>query len=158
MASIRLTDRVHAPLDRVFAVYSDFARCADRVSGIERVEFLTEGPVGKGTRFRETRIMFRREATEEMEVTAFDPPHSYTLSANTCGCEFHSTFRFTAADEHTNIEVEIQTKSVTFFARLMSPLSFLMSGSMKKCVQKDLDDLRAFVEPTAAERQQAQTA
>lgn len=53
-----------------------------------KIELLTDLPVGEGTRFKETRIMFKREATEEMEFVEFDAPNVYTLGSYSCGCEF----------------------------------------------------------------------
>ena len=65
---VRTERFVTRPVEDVFAVFTDLHRAAERIRGIERLEVLTDGPVGKGTRFRETRIMFRREATEEHRV------------------------------------------------------------------------------------------
>lgn len=69
MTPIRMSTTIQAPPERAFAAFADFPHAARSVSGIERIEMLTDGPVGAGTRFRETRIMFGREATEEMKVT-----------------------------------------------------------------------------------------
>ena len=99
---VSIKKHIVAPTERVFQRASDFAKAADVMSAIERIEMLTDGPVGIGTRFRETRIMFKREATEEMEVTAFDPPHSYALGAESHGCRYHSEFRFTAKGDVTS--------------------------------------------------------
>lgn len=107
---------IHAPLERVFEMFSDIHHSADLVDAITRVEVLTTGSIGKGTRFRETRVMFKRETTEEMEVTAFDPPHSYTVEADSCGAHFTSTFRFEPvrsepdAHESTRVMLEITSK------------------------------------------------
>ena len=72
-----LNRTVNAPIDNVFRVYSDFANAAARIDGIENIEILTDDPIGKGTRFRETRIMFGREYTEEMEITEFEQNKKY---------------------------------------------------------------------------------
>jgi hypothetical protein len=42
--------------------------------------------------------------------------------------------------------MEMHSRPITFLAKLMSPLGKLMMGSMKKCIAKDMDDLRAAVE------------
>ena len=149
MARITLTKDIEAQPERVFAVFTDFEKAPQAVTGIERLELLTDGPVGKGTRFRETRIMFKREATEEMEITAFDPGQGYTVEAESCGSHFKTDFRFVPIGRGTRVEMEVDCKPTTFMAKVMSPISALMMGPMKKCIQKDFDDLRAHVEGDA---------
>ena len=65
-ASFTLSRHVETPVDRVFEVFSDIPRSHEMVDQIVRIEMLTDGPVGVGTRWRETRMMFKREATEEL--------------------------------------------------------------------------------------------
>ena len=75
---------VNAPCEQVFDVFADFKNAPARVDGIEKVEMVTGDDVGVGTKFRETRVMFGRESTEEMEVTEFEPGKKYTVEANSC--------------------------------------------------------------------------
>ena len=150
MPGFTMTKRVTAAPEAVFEVSTDLDHWSDRISGIQRIQKLTDGPVGVGTRFRETRIFFKREATEEMEFTAFDPGRSYSLGCESCGCQYAYTFRFVPDGEGTLIELEMSYRPITFFARLMSPLGKLMSGPMKKCIDKDLEDIKAAVEGTSS--------
>ena len=137
---------VNAPLTEVFRVYSDFGNAAARVEGIENIEILTDGPIGTGTRFRETRIMFGRESNEEMEITEFEPNKKYTVEAFSCGAQFKTVFRFQPNGNTTNVDVELNTRNVSLFAKLMSPLGFLMAGSMKKIFASDIDQLKQYCE------------
>jgi hypothetical protein len=105
--------------------------------------------IAVGTRFRETRVMFGRESTEEMEITEFEPGRKYTVEANSCGAHFQSIFNFSPDGNSTNIDVEINSRPLTFFAKLMSPLGFLMAGSMKKMIRADIDQLKAYCERNA---------
>jgi hypothetical protein len=107
---------------------------------------LTPGPVGVGTRFRETRVMFGRDSSEEMTVTAFDPPHSCTLEAYTCGAQFISEHRFKPDGAGTLLELSIRTEPRTLLAKLASPLGVLMTGPMKKMILADMEDLKVAVE------------
>ena len=146
MTHLMISTRFNAPVDKVFATCTDFANLPERIEGIQSVEMLSDGPVGVGTRFRETRIMFKREATEEMEVSAFERNHSYTLACDSCGCAYEFTHRFKPDGDATVLEMEMQTRPISFFAKLMSPLGNLMMGTMKKCIVKDMDDLRSSIE------------
>ena len=148
MALFTIIKHVESTPDRVFEVFTDVSKLAERIEGITRVEVLTDGPVGQGTRFRETRIMFKKEATEEMEFTTFDPPSSFTLGCESCGCRYETVHRFLRKGSGTLVEVAMAVQPLTFFAKLFSPLGRLMSGSMKKLIAKELEQLKAVAEAT----------
>ena len=67
MAGITASLRIEAPVSTVFALATDLDGWAGRIKAITRIEKLTPGPVRVGTRFKETRKMFGKEATETME-------------------------------------------------------------------------------------------
>jgi hypothetical protein len=141
--------QVGADPARTFEAFTDLRRADQRISGIRRLEVLTDGPIRKGTRFRETRIVFNREATEEMEVTDFQPGRSYAVACQSCGMAWSSTFRFSPEAGGTRVELEMNTRPITILARLMSPLGALMAGSVRKCVEQDMNDLRRYLESGA---------
>jgi hypothetical protein len=149
MASLRVEHVIPAPQEKVFALSSDFPYAADRIEAITRIEILTnphpDDAVGLGTRFRETRILFGREATEEMEVTLFEPPHRYVLEADSHGAHYVTEVRFKAegpAGEATRVTFDFQAYPQTVFARIMSFLTApLMRKALRQCLVKDLEDL-----------------
>lgn len=146
MTTVHHSDHIDAPQHEVFEVCSDFAHAAERIEDIQHIEVLTPGPIGVGTRFRETRRMFGKDASEEMTVRVFDPPNRYVVTAASHGSEFTTTFRFTPEGSGTRVDVEFQSKPISFGAKLMSPLMFLMSGMLRKCLAKDVSDLKRFLE------------
>jgi len=152
MAAVTVIRHFNAPVNRVFEVLSDIDRAAERIQAIAKLEKLTAGPVGVGTRFRETRVLFKKEATEEMEFTRFEPGRSYTVEAESCGAHYVSTYDFKSSRSGTDVTLTFEARPVTFMAKLMtmSPLGLLMKGMVRKCFEKDLDDLKAFIEGTSA--------
>lgn len=64
---------IRASPERVWEALTDLQGTERVLSGVERIEVLTEGGFAVGTRWRETRRMLGREATEEMYVTASEP-------------------------------------------------------------------------------------
>ena len=90
--NVKTITRFEAPLPAVFKVFSDLENAADRISGIKSIEMLTEGPMQVGTRWRETRTFMKRDATEEMEITAFEPDKHYSVGAESCGCVYETHF------------------------------------------------------------------
>ena len=146
MIACSIEKRIAAPAADVFAKLTDLASASETISAIRRIEILTDGPVTVGTRFRETRVMFGREATEEMEISALDPPRRFALRAESCGCRFQSEFRLEPAGGGTRVVMVIESEPLTFVARVLSVLMRPMMKPMAKACAKDLDDLAAAVE------------
>ncbi len=147
MATVcEIVKQVSASPERVFAVCTDFANITANIPSIKKMEILTPGPVGKGTRFRETRVMFGKEATETMEIADFVPGRSVSISGFSCGTRFLTRFDFHSEGSGTRVEMKMEFTPETLFAKLMSPLGWLMAGSMKKVIEQDLDDVKAVAE------------
>lgn len=150
MARFSVAKYVDAPPSLVFQLFTDLEHAPERVSGITRLEILTPGPVGIGTRFRESRRMFGHEATEELEITAFEPGKHYDLRTRSGGTEYRSTYRFSPEGPGTRVEVDFESEPLSLAAKLMSPIASSHTGTMKKCVVQDLDDLRRQAEQQIA--------
>ncbi len=150
MSKFSLSHVLSGDQQQVFQILSDFPNAAENISGIQRIEMLTEGPVGPGTRFRETRVFLKKEATEEMEVVGWDPPRSYTLGADSCGCDFVTKVSLQPDGEGTRVTMDFESKPRTLGAKLMAPFGALMMGAMKKCLVQDLTDAQATLERLAA--------
>lgn len=146
MTGFTIRKQIAAPRETVFEVATDFEHAADLMRGITKAEVLTEGPVGQGTRIRETRVMFGREATEEMELTAYEPPERYVMTCENHGCRYTTLFEFLPRDAGTEVALTFDAEPRTFSAKLMSVLMrFMMSGCRKE-VEKDLEDLKVAAE------------
>ena len=146
MLSINVKKEINAPRQVVFERATDLGAWAEQISAIERVEVLTDGPVGVGTRFKETRTMFKREATEEMTFVEFDPPNRYAVDAHSCGSDYHTVFEFHERDGMTEVSMTFNATPVTFMAKIMSVVFGFMCKSLAKMVAKDLDDLAVCAE------------
>ncbi len=128
---------------------TDLRSAAERIRGIKKLEVLGDGPIGVGTRFRETRVMFKRECTEEMEIVSFDPPRSYAVGCESHGCRYRTEFRVTTSGSGSELEMTFGAEPQTFFAKMMGVLFRGMIKSCMKEMDKDLDDLRAVAEGKA---------
>jgi carbon monoxide dehydrogenase subunit G len=148
MNTVTTRKTIQAPADRVWALATDIARWEQTISGIDRVEVLGNGEFGQGTRWRETRTMFGREATEEMWVTAVEPGRSYTVEAESHGAHYVSTFTFTATTPgQTEVVLTFDAQPQSTLARVLAKVTGpLASRSVAKALHKDLDDLAAAAE------------
>jgi carbon monoxide dehydrogenase subunit G len=92
---IRITETIHAPVERVFALANDIDRAMEWLPAGVRIEKLTESPVRVGTRYRETRRILGRDDTEIYEVTVYDPPRRSEVCADGAqGTAGRGLFRF----------------------------------------------------------------
>lgn len=146
MNPITTSTWIDAPPEEVFQLASNFNDCDTWLSGVTKTEMLTPGPVGEGTRFRETRRAGGREAIEEMEVTAFEPPRSYALQCSSHGTRYTSVLMFEADREGTIVSMDMQIRPESFIAKLMSPVMRMMSGRIQKHLAHDLEDLKVAAE------------
>ncbi|GAA2640274.1 hypothetical protein GCM10010307_40310 [Streptomyces vastus] len=71
--SVVVERRIAAGQRRVWEALTDLGGMDRVLSSVSKVEILTDGTFDVGTRWRETRRMFGRDATEEMWVTASEP-------------------------------------------------------------------------------------
>lgn len=151
MASIIVSTRVSAPLESVFEVYTDIAQAQQRIPAITKLELLSEGPFGNGTRWRETRVIMKKEATEEMWVTGFDPPRSYTVEAQSHGTRYETLFEFEPDGDGTRVSWTFKGTPLTFGAKVMTPIfGLFFNGMMKRCMLADLEALRDVCEGQAS--------
>lgn len=142
-----VSEKINASPETVFAAASDFPNAPQRITGIKKMEMLTQGPVGVGTKFRETRVMFGKEATETMEVVDFQPGRSYTLAAASCGCEYRTVVSVRPAGAGSEVTFDFSGRPLSFGAKVMSALmGWMMKGACMKAVRQDLSDLKVAVE------------
>ncbi|MBK8977878.1 MAG: SRPBCC family protein [Planctomycetes bacterium] len=147
---IRTGVDVAAPPAVVFAHASDFARAPEVVDAIVKVEMLTEGPLAVGTRFKETRRMFGKEASEVLEVVELEPPRRYVLGAENHGCRYRTEIACEPAPGGTRLSMTFAVEPLTRFARIMTFLMRPMLKSMAKQCAKDLDCIKRAAEADAA--------
>ena len=101
MTTVTVTNKLEAPVDQVFAAFTDIEHNAGRVSGIKNVEVLSTGEFRLGTRWRETREIMGRLDDAEMEVTAFEKGRHYTITHYKAGAKIDTVFTFAPEGDGT---------------------------------------------------------
>jgi len=147
MPRFTFSTHIAAPPERVFEKSTDFEHAPEFLSGVERTEVVTDGPVAKGTTWRETRVMFGKEHTETLEVADFNPPKSLRIGCDSCGVIWDSEFRFTPEKGGTRVDLVMEGKAQTFWARVMGAVMMpMMARSIKKAIEQDLADIKCVCE------------
>lgn len=139
---------IKSPIENVFDTFSDLDSIKNYVDGIQSLEVL-EGPAKMqvGTKWRETRVMFGKEATEVMWVTELTPNASYVVEAESHGTHYRSEYRFSTAGEETTVEMTFGGQPLTLMSKILGTLLFpLFAGSTKKALMKDMEDLKRTLE------------
>jgi hypothetical protein len=150
MRFITIEEVIQAPPEHVFEVFADIPGTGAQISAITRIEMLSEGPIGKGTRWRETRIMFGREAVEEMWITEFEPPRGYSAAAESHGSKYLTRYEFLPEGAGTRVVLNFGAEGQTFFAKLMGKLLFsVMVKSVREALKKDMVELKQICEAGA---------
>jgi hypothetical protein len=140
---------VEAPPDVAFAASIDVSNWPRFISGIQSVAVPTPGPVAAGTRFLETRVMFGRQATEEMTFAEIAPPDRLVLTAFNHGTAYRAEHLFAAEGAGTLV---FEGRPAAPLSRLFAPLGWLFLGTLKRQLERDLADLKAEAERRHRER------
>lgn len=139
---------VDAPVVHVWRIASDIENSAATISGIEKIEVLEkphdEGIVG--LKWRETRTLFGKTATEVMWITEAGD-HYYVTEAQSHGSEYRTRVQAAPAGNGTRLGTEFEARALTFGARVASALlGFMMKGAVRKALLQDLEDVKSVAE------------
>jgi uncharacterized protein YndB with AHSA1/START domain len=144
--------RIAAPAEEVWQTLTDLESAPEVLTGVERIEVITPGPFTEGTRWRETRRMFGRQATEEMYVTAAEEPDRLVVESDAQGAHYVSEFTLTPEPEDEGTVVRMAFSATPpggVSGVLMKLFGGLGAKTVTKAIEKDLADIAAHVEHPA---------
>ena len=75
MAQIKTSIRIRRSQEKVSAFGTDFRNDEKWWKTVIHTEKTTEGPIGVGTRFRQTAKVMLFTVHNELEIVEYDPPH-----------------------------------------------------------------------------------
>jgi len=143
LATMTVIRSIHAPAGVVFQTVADAKRFAQAISGVTKVEVVSEAPSGVGTRFRQSRLMNGKETTMEFEVTEYVKNERVRIVNETHGTIWDSLFTLAPSNGSTTLTMRMETRSLRLLPRLLMPLVCLF---IKKAVEKDIDAVKTFCE------------
>lgn len=145
MSGFTLTEWInHAP-ETVFHFSLDPANAPKVVAGVTKLEQLTPGKVGVGTRFRETRVVNGKEAAAEMMLTVYNPPHNYAMSAEVKGITVTYNYQFVPENGGTRITL-VCNVAASGLRKLFTPI---VAAVMKKEDGTHLQNLKQVMAEVA---------
>lgn len=156
----QVTETVPAPPDRVFQALANPDGAETWMPGLVRVERVGDVRSGVGMRWRETRIMRGREATEELEVTHYHPPSHFAVRIDgTRGSSGRGTyaFDFRLAQRVGGTEVRMTGRIdgllpplLRWMGPLLSPLYRRECGKDLRALAQHLRDVQSTPAPAVA--------
>ena len=133
----------------MWQIATDIEHAENVLGAVQRIERLDSGSAfGVGTRWRETRKMFGREATEEMTVIAVDEGRSYTTGAHSRGSRYSSVVSVEpVGDQRSRISMVFGAEPQGWAARMSAmTLGRLFAGYIRRALRADLDDIARAAE------------
>ncbi|MEU8570024.1 SRPBCC family protein [Streptomyces pathocidini] len=145
---------IGAPVEKVWEALTDLESAPRVLSGVQSIEVLTPGPFGEGTRWRETRKMLGRTATEEMYVTASEEPSRCVVESDAQGAHYVSEFTLSPeTDEEGGTTVRMAFTATPPSGGVAKVLLKLFGGlgakAVRQAIERDLADVAAHVERPA---------
>ena len=138
---------IDAPIEKVFTVFSDLGKAEERIAGIKKIVMI-EGPAQMqvGTKWKETREMFGKEADEAMWVVELNENKNYVVLAESHGTKYRSEYTFEKAEEGVKVTMVFEGVPQTFVAKILGAMFFFMKKSMEKMLYQDMFDLKKVCE------------
>lgn len=149
MTTVTVRQPCSAPVETVWAVATDLANAPAAISGISTTEVLSSGDFGVGTRWKETRRMYGRDASETMTITAVEPGRSYTAEAASSGMRYVTTWEFAPVEGGSEITMTFSGEPVGTLGKMLSRVMGFMNRSVEKAMRQDMADLAAYAERRA---------
>jgi carbon monoxide dehydrogenase subunit G len=153
MKGLDVSRQINANATQVWSVITNLDGAAEHLSGVKSLERISGPEFGVGTRWRETRKMFGKEATEEMEVASVTPGQAYTVLAESHGSKYHSQLRVKASGGGASVlTMSFNAEPQSFGAKVMGTLlGPLARSATKKAITQDLADIAAAAEALPAD-------
>lgn len=139
---------INAPQADVWEVISDIDGASERISGINAVEILERPDSGLvGLKWKETRTMFGKEASEVMWITDVEDGTMYKTRAESHGAVYISWLALSEKEGVTTLTMGFEGQPQGLVAKLMSMLMGpMMKKSTIKAIEQDLADIKVAVE------------
>jgi uncharacterized protein YndB with AHSA1/START domain len=142
MPAFKNTATIQRPAEEVFAFLADFEKVPMWNYAIEDTRKMSAGPVGVGTRYRQSRTIPAR-TTEEFEVTVFQPASRLAIRGDIGPFRATVSYELEAVAGVTRLVNAVELEPAQARLKLLAPLA---APKIKAAVAQNLDKLRLVLE------------
>jgi len=130
MADFRVYAIIRKPVEEVFNYAVNLENAPKFMPFVKKTVKSTNEPIQKGSKFIETRMIRGKETKAELELTEFNPNHSYTVvnAANGLVTTYH--YIFEEIEEGTQAEMQVTVNPKGLF-------SFLTKKALVNIIKKE---------------------
>jgi hypothetical protein len=145
---IEVQIEIAASKEDVWRAITNIEGSADTIGAIEQVEVLERPDAGLvGLKWRETRNLFGKTATEVMWITDAAENQFYQTRAESHGSVYVSRLAIAENDAGVTLTMGFEGTPQTTAAKLMSAtMGKMFKGATEKALRQDLQDIKAAVE------------
>lgn len=146
---------VNASRHDVWQKVTDIENAASTISGIDKIEILDKPSQGiVGLKWKETRTLFGKTATETIWITDAVEDSYYLTEAQSHGSVYKSKIQLSDRDGTTYLSMDFDAEPQSFGAKVLSAtMGFMFKGATKKALLQDLTDVKAAVERAGTNNQ-----
>ncbi len=136
------------PKELVWSTITAIEKCSDFISGITDIQILNQPEEGLvGLKWKETRLMFGKEATETMWITEAVENEYYCTRAESHGSVYITKLSLNQVGDNTILCMSFVGEPQTLFVKAVSAcMGGFIKRSMKKALLKDLEDIKNYLE------------
>ena len=145
MSELSVSREVAVSPEALWELITDLDRSPSVISAVTSIERLDSGSeFGMGTKWRETRVTFGRESTEDLEVTHIDPGRSYTVETDS---GYRSVISVDPSPAGSIITISLGTEPSGPVSKVLAgTIGKLFEGGTRQALVQDLDDIAVAAE------------
>lgn len=139
---------INKPKALVWSAIIDIENSPKMISGITGLKILERPENGiVGLKWEETRLMFSKEASETMWITEAVENEYYYTRAENHGAVYITKLSLSESGNNTLLTMTFTGEVQSGFLKIVSAvMGFLVKGPMKKMLNKDLEDIKKYIE------------
>jgi Polyketide cyclase / dehydrase and lipid transport len=142
MQTFKNTVTIQKPVEEVFAFLANFENIPRWNYAIEQTSKASAGPVGVGTKYRQTRSVPSR-STEDFEVTVFEPARRLGIQGQIGPFSARISYLLEAAAGTTRLVNNVELDPSSAAMGLLAPLA---TPKIKAAVAQNLGKLKLVLE------------
>jgi uncharacterized membrane protein len=147
---MKLQSKIHiqAPSEKIWEVITNIEQADQRISAIDKIEVLEKPDSGfVGFKWKETRTLFGKQASELMWVTEAKENESYKTRAESHGMVYLTDVYITGDGTYNYLHMDMEGTPQSFGAKVMAALTgFMFKKATFKAMMNDLNDLKEAIE------------